>query len=160
MVQRAHSQIWGDSSWYRELICQLSYACVEDTVIACATYTQERPKYSVKIFCIEFSSPENYHWKETLGASEESGRKKLFHSSRNQMNPWLWLRKQGIQSRSIWEACHVSEHCRFCMEGGGDAYKNQFAQYTEKVPPNTEMCEKDNAAEGEGPSYETPQKKV
>ena len=38
-------------------------------MIACATYTQERPKYSVKIFCIEFSSPENYHWKEALEGS-------------------------------------------------------------------------------------------
>ena len=47
------------------------------------------------------------------------------------------------------------------MEGGGDAYKKQFTQYTEKVPPNTEVCKKDNAAEGEGPSYEmTPKKKV
>ena len=77
------------------------------------------------------------------------------------MNPWLYLRKQGIQSRSIWEARHVSEHCRFYMEGGGDAYQKQFTQDSKKVPPNTEMCEKDNAAEAEGPSYEkTPQKKV
>ena len=43
----------------------------------------------MKIFCIEFSSPENYHWKETLGASKESGEKKLIHPSRSQMNPWL-----------------------------------------------------------------------
>ena len=47
------------------------------------------------------------------------------------------------------------------MEGGGDAYQKQFTQDSKKVPPNTEMCEKDNAAEAEGTSYEkTPQKKV
>uniref|UniRef100_A0A5F9D6Y1 Ribosomal protein L5 eukaryotic C-terminal domain-containing protein n=1 Tax=Oryctolagus cuniculus TaxID=9986 RepID=A0A5F9D6Y1_RABIT len=80
----------------RGIICQISYARIEEDIIVCPAYAHELPKYSVKVGLT------NYAWRmaQVLGPCTHIGDQEEAPGS------WLWIsavrRLQWASSSSHW----------------------------------------------------------